>query len=282
MITINLTPIEELENPYWWIPDAAAFAGVVTICLGAILLYVHLVQGEIDASLAEKARLIEETNALNPEVEKFNGLNTKIAALDSKKNALTRITESKLVRYLPIILLENIQNLKPEGVWLNSLTFVDKKPEGGDPGGAPVQVPPPNGAAVPPDGAPAATGNKDANLFSDHRSKDYPITIEIIGSALNNIAIAEFMMALKATQNQSFEKSDLRTQLFFSDVGISFSQIVTAEAAGKDEKIKVRPNTVSFKLLLSFRERDGTSGENNSNFSQFIEKFKRDGQATMY
>ncbi|RZA10298.1 MAG: hypothetical protein EOP10_35045, partial [Proteobacteria bacterium] len=61
-------------------------------------------------------------------------------------------------------------------------------------------------------------------------------SIVITGSAVDNVAIAEFMVALKATQNQSFDKGDLRTQLFFSDVGIEFSAISTDAGAAEEDK----------------------------------------------
>lgn len=283
MITINLTPVEELENPYWWIPDVGVLLLVVSIGLGGVFFYIHTIQSEIALSEAEKSRLIEETNALSPNVEKYNSLNTKISALDSKKVALQRITESKLIRYLPIILLENIQNLKPDGVWLNSLVFVDKRSD------TDQAAPPP-----PPENTPEGGGAQAAaqpTIFDNLSGRDFPITIEINGGAMNNVLIADFMMALKATQNQSFEKSDLRTQLFFSDVGISFSQIVSNQQNQQAQPVppqgqaqaapRVVPPTVSFKLQLNFRERQPGTPENNSNFSQFIEKFRRDGQASM-
>jgi hypothetical protein len=89
------------------------------------------------------------------------------------------------------------------------------------------------------------------------------------------VAIAEFMLSLKATQNQSFEKSDLRTQLFFSDVGIVFSQIST----DKGVKEKNGQEFVNFKLILNFKEKPSTVQEGK--FSQFIDQFNKTGRASI-
>lgn len=285
MITINLTPIEELEDPRWWIPDVGAFLLIVGITLGAVYFYIGSLEDEVDLRRAEKQRLIDETSRLEGDVSTFNDLNSKISALNSKKNSLQRITESKLVRYLPIILLENIQNLKPEGVWFKSVSFVEKKGAEGELGAAQPPTPPP---PVGNSGAPGDPGQGAPPFPATQDRMNYPLTLEITGNARDNVRIAEFMMALKATQNQSFERSDLRTQLFFSEVGISFSQVSVEKLPGDPgdlnstvENSEEEVSTVSFKLDLNFRERNEGAKDSNSNFSQFIEDFKRDGQATM-
>ncbi|RYZ58365.1 MAG: hypothetical protein EOP07_07260 [Proteobacteria bacterium] len=266
MIRINLTPFEELDNPRWWIPDLAVLALVILVTFGGVYFYIDSVEQQIAAKEAEKQNMITETANLQGEVSKFNDLNSKIATLDNRKNALKRITESKLIRYLPVILLENIQNLKPEKVWLTGLAFVDKKKD--ENAAAPVAVPVQTDGSSPPPAAVVEApmpGRKDI---------EFPVTIEITGSAVDNVAISEFMLSLKATQNQSFEKSDLRTQLFFSDVGIVFSAISTDKGA-KEEG----PETVNFKLILNFKEKLGSVQEGK--FSQFIDQFNKTGHASI-
>lgn len=273
MIKINLTPVEELENPYWWIPDLAVLLLTLAISLGGVYIYVSTIEAEIAAQEADKNRMMAETQALTADVERYNSLNQKIEQLESKKFSLKRITESKLVRFLPIILLENIQNLKPAGVWLTALAFIDKKV---DPAQAVAPPPPadPHQAAQAGGAAPAAAAAPKPTLV-DGLGTEYPFIIEISGSATSNVQIAEFMMALKTTQNQAYEKSDLRTQLFFSDVAINFSQVSTQKVEGRSS------DYVNFKLQLNSRERSGREGDNTGKFSQFIDDFRRDGQASM-
>lgn len=270
MIKVNLTPFEELDNPRWWVPDAAILVLVMLITFGGVYFYIDSIEQQIAAKEAEKENMVTETANLQGEVSKFNDLNAKIATLASRKNALQRITESKLIRYLPVILMENIQNLKPDKVWLTGLAFVDKKKDETPP------PPPPAPAPVPTDasGKPSTpTPVPEAPVVK--KDIEFPVTIEISGSAVDNVAIAEFMLSLKATQNQSFEKSDLRTQLFFSDVGIVFSQISTDKTAME----KIGQDFVNFKLILKFREKSTTVQEGK--FSQFIDQFNKTGRASV-
>jgi Tfp pilus assembly protein PilN len=269
VIKINLTPVEELENPYWWIPDLAVLLLALAISLGGVYIYVSSVEAEIAVQEADKNRMAAETQALTADVERYNSLNQKIEQLESKKFSLKRITESKLVRFLPIILLENIQNLKPAGVWLTALAFIDKKADN-----QAMTPPPPDPNQPPPvDGSAQAAVPRPTPV--DGLGTDYPFVIEISGSASSNVQIAEFMMALKTTQSQAYEKSDLRTQLFFSDVAINFSQVSTQKAEGRAS------DYVNFKLQLNSRERTGRDSDNTGKFSQFIDDFRRDGQASM-
>ena len=271
MIKINLTPFEELDNPRWWVPDAAIALIVVLFTLGGAMLYIQTVESEILAKENEKASMAAETANLQGEVSKFNDLNQKIATLDNRKNALKRITESKLIRYLPVILMENIQNLKPDKVWLTGLSFVDKKRDETTNSPPPVPVNTDGSAPAPADGSAAIPS---VDLTSARRDIEFPVTIEILGSAVDNVAIAEFMLSLKATQNQAFEKSDLRTQLFFSDVNIGFSAISSEK--GDDEE---GPEYVNFKLTLSFKEKIEAQPEGK--FSKFIDDFKKTGSARL-
>lgn len=274
MIKINLTPFEELDDPRWWVPDAIVLAIAVFFIFGGMYFYVSTVEAEITAKETEKTNMQAEIQNLQGEVSKFNDLNSKIATLDNRKTALKRITESKLIRYLPVILMENIQNLKPDKVWLTGLAFVDKKkpddPNAGNPPPAPPTDAPADGSQ-PANGAPA---QPTTDLSSARKDVDFPVTIEISGAAVDNIAIAEFMLSLKATQNQAFESSDLRTQLFFSDVGIVFSAITTEKEEGQAEK-----EFVTFKLVLSFKEKSESQPEGK--FSQFIDQFRKTGSARL-
>ncbi len=272
MIKINLTPFEELDNPRWWVPDAVILAIVFALTFGGVSFYISMIESEITQKEQEIANMQAETTNLQADVSKFNELNQKISTLDTRKNALKRITESKLIRYLPVILLENIQNLKPEKVWLTGLSFVDKKRDESAPPPMPAPAPT-DGSAPPADGSQAAPGAPTTDLTSTQKNVEFPVNIEIMGAAVDNVAVAEFMLSLKATQNQAFEKSDLRTQLFFSDVGIVFSAVDTEKSEdSKDAHVK-------FKLVLSFKEKLESQGDGK--FSQFIDQFKKTGKARL-
>lgn len=253
MIKINLTPIEELENPYWWIPDVVTLAVVLLLSFGGVYIYLDFTRDEIAQLETSQAMMEQEIQNIQPDVQRYNNLNEKITKLESKKRSLQRITESKLIRYLPVILLENLQALRPEGLWFRKLSFNDQQP--------------------------ADQQNNEDNPtginLAEVQGQEFPVEIELIGRAFDNIIIAEFMTALKSTQTQAYEQSDVRTQLFFSNVELLFSEIsTTANEQQADDEIE-------FRLILKFRERRQQSPDLDAKLSRFIKDFRRNGEARM-
>jgi hypothetical protein len=85
------------------------------LSLGGVYIYVSSVEAEIAALEADKNRMAAETQALSADVERYNSLNQKIELLESKKFSLKRITESKLVRFLPHH--PSGKHSEPEALW---------------------------------------------------------------------------------------------------------------------------------------------------------------------
>jgi len=194
MIKINLCPVDELENPYWYVVDLVATALVVVAVFLAMQFYLGTIQNEIDVVAAEAAGLDESTAKLTPDLERFKHLGKDIDDLNSKLSALTSITVSKIAKYRPVIVLEHLQNLRPEGVWFESVRigFADVPAKGG-PAGATSQ---------PPDQVVAEDG------------------FEIRGQAFDNILTAEFMTAIRSTDSQEIDSADLRTHVYFNDLAL--------------------------------------------------------------
>ena len=247
MIKINLTPIEELENPLWWLPDALIVVVAILISYGGVYFYLDLTQRQIDEYKGSAAQIASEINVIQPEVSRYNDLTEKIAKLESKNRSLKRITESKLVRYLPLILLESLQTLKPDGLWFKRVAFVEPQAEN------------PNN--------PADQNPTTGTNLAEVQGGDYPVSIELVGNAFDNIIIAEFMTSLKATYMQSYEQSDVRTQLYFSDVKLSFAE---SSAATQDER-----RILEFQLVLKFRERNETTRNVGERMSELIESIQK-------
>jgi len=249
VILINLAPPDELESPYWWAPDLLAFLLVLALGVAAVEGYLSYTFAEVSRLNDERSNLENLMTSIQPDLEQHKHLLQDIATLDAKRTALARITESKLVRYLPIILVEHIQNLKPEGLWLTRLSFVPlHSPEGGPNQGASAPLTPPPAAAPPADGAPRA-----AEVPTKSPSQDANDTIQLEGYAFDNILVAEFIMALKSTRDQEVDPSDVRTQLYFEDIQLDFTV-----AASVDRKLQERSEpmrVVQFKILLHYRER---------------------------
>lgn len=238
MIRINLAPIEALDNKLWWLPDAAIFALVLGLALTGVKFYLSATEDEIARLQQDQLTMEENLRAMEPELQRYEALGKKIGDLENLRGSLGRITESKLTRYLPIILLEHIQNLRPEGVWLTGLQF--KTRQAG-----------PNA----PNGATANPGQ---------------VEIEISGQAYDNVILAEFMTLLKATRNQDYDTADLRTQAFFDAVGLYFSDVKT----GVDGGGAPIGDVISFKLGVTYQERTGP-GVVDQKLSQYLDEYRK-------
>lgn len=129
MIKVNLCPVEELENQYWYTLDVVV---ALVLAVGAYIgvqQYLDQVRQEIDKVANDVASLDESTRQLEPELKHFENLNQDIGKLNTKLGALQSITVSKISKYKPVVVIEHLQNLKPDGVWFDSVTFGVESPE---------------------------------------------------------------------------------------------------------------------------------------------------------
>jgi len=126
LIKINLTPIVELESQFWWWPDAVAAASAFIIGFYIISYLETDLRGQIELKTQENAAITSQVNALEPEMKKFKNLEGDIAKLRVKLDALSKITSSKESRYKTVIVMEHIQNLKPEGLWFKEVNIKDE------------------------------------------------------------------------------------------------------------------------------------------------------------
>jgi len=121
VIRINLVPAEELENPLRWVPDVAVL--VLIAAVGWVVA---------ESQLARKREQIVEITAsrnsfeasyakLEPDLQRFSNLERNKAELSSKVAALQAIAVTNLTRLRPILVLEHLLNLRPEGVWFSSV-----------------------------------------------------------------------------------------------------------------------------------------------------------------
>lgn len=123
MIKINLTPIAELENRIWWLPEVAALLLAFAGATFGFEKYIEMRRNEILEISQQTASIRESINRINPQVEKYKNLERDLTQLNTKLNAIKVITLSLPERFRIIISLEHIHNLKPDGVWLRSITF---------------------------------------------------------------------------------------------------------------------------------------------------------------
>lgn len=123
MIKINLVPIEELENPYWFAPDIAVFLIIALGSYFGVDMYFNSIQQQIEDIQDKVTSLNASAAQLAPDLERFKSLDQDVKTLKNKLQALQKITVSKLERFTPLIVLEHIQNLKPQGVWYTEFTM---------------------------------------------------------------------------------------------------------------------------------------------------------------
>jgi hypothetical protein len=174
MIKVNLCPVEELESPYWYVPDLAVAITVAVAGYFGVQYYLGTIQEEIDKVDQSISSLETSTKQLEPDLKKFESLDQDIQRLNEKLQALKNITVSKIERIKPLIVFEHLQNIKPLGLWYQSMD---------------IGVP-------------------------------NPSTFKVAGQSFDSILTAEFMMALRSTENQDVEPSDLRTHVYFSNLAL--------------------------------------------------------------
>lgn len=121
MILLNLTPLEELDNPFWYIPEVVILSLVL---LGGCTVSDKLI-GSYEMEVAQLSAQTAEAQSnhakIKPELAKFNSLNDDINKLKKTTESLRVITASKLEKYKPVVLLEHLHNLKPEGMWFDQI-----------------------------------------------------------------------------------------------------------------------------------------------------------------
>jgi len=125
MIKINLVPIDELENPYWYVPDLILFLAIALMSYLGVDMYFGSIQKQINEANEKIESLNASTAQLAPDLERFKTLDTDVKTLQTKLQALQKITISKLERFTPLIVLEHIQNLKPQGVWYTGFSVTN-------------------------------------------------------------------------------------------------------------------------------------------------------------
>lgn len=125
MIRVNLNPKEELESQIWFLPDLLVLLLVFLVAYSFVEGQLASVQDQITQTIASRDDFNEKTKKIQPDLEKFKNLGKDKENLLVKLRALQAITGSRIAKFKPLIAIEHLQNLKPESVWLTSLTADD-------------------------------------------------------------------------------------------------------------------------------------------------------------
>lgn len=255
MIKINLTPVEELENQNWWWPDAIGLAFIVLLSVLSGYYYLYTLETQVEEYRQEAVAFEQKYRNLKGDIDKYEELSESIVLLQSKKESLTKITDSKVLRYLPIILIENLQNLKLEGIWFNQVKIISLK----------------DNSTTVDKKEPTASNIDTSKSIKVEASRSSKIWIELDGTALNNSLVAEFMTALQDTIDQDVDPDDLRTQVAFDEVSIAHA---SSKKISQDDESEV--DVVGFRLTFGFQDlSDKTELENLEKVSLFNTKKER-------
>jgi len=122
LIEINLAPLDELEDPQWWLPDLVVFLGALFLSYYLIEGYKSSLQQSVDEIDAQTAEFEQNIRNIEPEIAAFKDLQEQISKLERKVKAIKNITVSKLAKYKTVLIMEHLQTLKPQGVWFESIT----------------------------------------------------------------------------------------------------------------------------------------------------------------
>ncbi len=269
LVRINLAPSEELENPYWYIPDLATFILVGLISYFIVDASLQKIREEIEVAQIQGEELRQQNNMLKSKIKRYDELNVIKADLTKKRDAVEKITSSKLDRYLPVIILESIQNLKPEGIWLNSIAFMNTD-----------ETVEENSSQQ----SDKDSKNKDAEA-SNQESKDENYNlVKIEGQGFDNMLIAEFILNLKSTFNQDPEASDLRSLVYFDDM-IIHNTTKSSRDLSIEQKLESDPTKIllskysidinTFSISFKFKERESNRKEIDLRISNILSNMNK-------
>lgn len=123
MLKIQLCPESELEEKYWYTYDLLGLFVVVLVAWLGADLWLSNIRFEIQRlteATVEWNKQIAEADSL---VQKYKSLEGEIATLNGKIEALKRITMVHADKLRPIVVLDQLQTLRPEGLWYNMISF---------------------------------------------------------------------------------------------------------------------------------------------------------------
>lgn len=121
MIRINLAPPNALKDKIWFVPELLFFLIITSSVYTGVTFFLKSIEDDTARIRAEIESINRDTENLNPDIQRFEQVTKQIESIGEKLQSLESLTVSKVGRYLPIILLEHLQKMKPEGLWFSTL-----------------------------------------------------------------------------------------------------------------------------------------------------------------
>gem|GEM_PF-5948317 len=119
MIEINLTPESEIKSHTWFIPDLIVLFAFVGIAFGVDKFKIGSLKNEINSIQASYESTSKELQGLSEESKNYYSLKKRLETIRNKIFSITKLTQNVINHYKPILLIELIQNNRPEYLWLS-------------------------------------------------------------------------------------------------------------------------------------------------------------------
>ncbi len=265
MIKINLAPNTETESHILWeaLPEIVVLLLVSFTVYFGVDLYLDSERSMIRAMEQSRTQLTQANAILMPKSKQFQELNKQYNTLKSRSLSIVEITESNSLRYRPVIALEHIQTLKPEGVWLTGINIIrDTEKEGKYYAERSLEKIKSKQSSV----KESVYTFKDVDLYD----------VEVRGYAYDNILLAEFISTLKSTQLTDYFENDLRSKIFFQDFKLKNSKMALGNSSGikfeggtkkAGETPSVNMNVVEFLFTMKIGEKEHADVPMNISFN---------------
>lgn len=129
MIRINLTGESGQRFDPKYLIDIAVLLVIMAIGHYGMQYYLSVAKESINIVKSETDGVSASLEKLKGETARFESLEGDIKKLTGKIDAIRSITVSVFERYKPLIVLEHLQVLQPDGLWYDSLKMTDDKVE---------------------------------------------------------------------------------------------------------------------------------------------------------
>ncbi len=126
MIEINLTPESEIKSYTWFVPDLIVLLAIVGGAFGFEKFKIGSLKLEI-ANIQENYETTStQLRGLSEESKNYYSLKKRLEVIRNKIFSITKLTQNLINHYKPLLLIELIQNNRPEFLWLSYIEHDEK------------------------------------------------------------------------------------------------------------------------------------------------------------
>jgi competence CoiA-like predicted nuclease len=125
MIKIQLAPADEVDSGPWALPDGIVMALIGAIAYFGVTYYLDSIREETAKTTAQAEQWKLDYKKQEPRIQQFQTLNSDVDMLNRRIEAIKKISVSKISRFFSVLFLDNMQTVRPEGLWFSKFTLSD-------------------------------------------------------------------------------------------------------------------------------------------------------------